>query len=81
MLRKMRKDDVVNERLPRLTSFAGKAMEEMVLESTAKARKEKKVLGNCECGFRKGKRCLSELRVFCVEVTRFVDEERAVAGV
>ena len=52
-----------------LLSFPGKVMEEILLESTAKPRKAKKVMGSGRRGFTKGKWCLSDLRVFHVEAT------------
>ena len=56
-------------------------MEENVQESTAKPRKDMKVMGSGRREFTKGKSRLTDLRVSSVEVTSFVDEERAVAGV
>ena len=53
----------------------------MVLESTAKPSKDKQAMESHRRGFTKGKSCLTDLRVFSVEVTSFVDDERVVAGV
>ena len=64
-----------------MTSFPRKATEEVVQESTAKPRKDEEVMGSHQREFTKGKSCLADLRVFSVEVTSFVEEERAVAGV
>lgn len=39
---------------------------------------KKKVTGNCQCGFNKGKSCLNNLFTFFDKVTGFVGKGRAV---
>ena len=61
--------------------FQGQLMAKILPESIAGLLKDKKVVGSCQHAFTKGKWCLTDLRLFSVDVTSFVDAERAVAGV
>lgn len=68
-------------RLVSLSLSLGNVMEEIVPERPDEARKDTKVMGSCCHGFPKGRSCFTDLCVFHVEVTRFVDKDRAVAGI
>ncbi|KAJ7407518.1 rna-directed dna polymerase from mobile element jockey-like [Pitangus sulphuratus] len=59
-----KKEDTRNYRPVNLTSVPGK-VREMVLRSTEKHLKDKRVIGYGQQGFRRGKFCLSNLISFC----------------
>lgn len=58
-----------------LSSFPRK---QIFLEAISKEMKDKKVIGNSQHGFSKGKSCLSNLIAFCNEVTDSVEKWKAV---
>lgn len=68
------KEDTENCRLISLTT----APEEILLETISKHIKDKKVTGHSQHVFIKGKLCLTNLTVFCDEMTGLLNEGRAV---
>lgn len=61
-----------------LTSISGKMMEQFISDVIIKQVEEKKVIGSSQHGFTKGKSCLSKQVAYCVAMTSWVDEKRAV---
>lgn len=52
-------------------SNSGQMAENVILESFSKHTKDKKVIGSSQCGFMKGKSCLTNLITVCSETTGF----------
>ncbi|GAB0188743.1 mitochondrial enolase superfamily member 1 [Grus japonensis] len=78
IFKKGKKEDPGNYRPVNLTSIPGKVMELLVLEVISKHVEEKKVIRAAQCGFAKGRSCLTNLIAFCDGMTGWVDEGRAV---
>ena len=76
--RKGQKEDPGKYRLVSLSWIPAKVMEQMILETTSKHRKDEKVTVYSEHGFMKGKTLLLNLVAFCNEVSSSVDKGRAV---
>jgi len=78
IFKKGKKEDPGNYRPVSLTSAPGKMMEQLLLDVICKQGEEKKVMGSNQCGFTKGKSCLTNLTAFYDGMTSWVDEGRAV---
>ncbi|GAB0178996.1 mitochondrial enolase superfamily member 1 [Grus japonensis] len=78
VFKKGKEEDPENYRLVSLTSIPGKMMEQLILGVINKHVEEKKVIGSGQCGFTKGKSCLTNLIAFHDGLTSWVDEEGAV---
>ncbi|KAM9367323.1 glycine dehydrogenase (decarboxylating), mitochondrial [Phaethornis superciliosus] len=61
-----------------LTSIPRKVMEELILGAVSNHIKDKRLIKTSQCGFTKGKSCLTNLITFYEDVTRWVDDVRAV---
>ncbi|GAB0202749.1 mitochondrial enolase superfamily member 1 [Grus japonensis] len=77
VFKKGKEEDPGNYRPVSFTSIPGKLMEEL-LKVINKHVEEKKVIGNGEHGFTKGKSCLGNLIAFCDGMTSLMEEGRAV---
>jgi len=53
-------------------------MEQIILDTVPKRMKDKKVIGNSQCGFIKGKSCLINLIAFYNKMIGLTSERRAV---
>ncbi|GAB0180733.1 mitochondrial enolase superfamily member 1 [Grus japonensis] len=78
IFKKGKEKDPGNYRPVNIPSFPGKVMEQIILENISKHMKDKKVTGNSQHGFTKGKSCLANLIVIYNEMTSSVDEMRGV---
>ena len=65
-------------RLISLTSIPGKVMEKLILGTASRHIKDKRVIRGSQQGCTKGKSCLTNLIAFYEEVTRWVDDGKAV---
>jgi len=65
-------------RLISLTSIPGKVMEKLILGTASRHIKDKRVIRGSQHGCTKGKSCLTNLVAFYEEVTRWVDDGKAV---
>ena len=65
-------------RLISLTSIPGKVMEKLILGTASRHIKDKRVIRGSQHGFTKGKSCLTNLIAFYEEVTRWIDDGKAV---
>ena len=63
------KEDLGSYGLVGLISDLGEVVEHIILQSTSKRMKDKKVIGSSQHGFMKGKSCLTNLIAFCSETT------------
>lgn len=66
-----KKEDLTNYRPVNLTLITGKVKEQIILETT-------ETIESCQCGFLKGKSSLTNLIVFCFEMSGLVYKGRAV---
>ena len=78
VFKKGEKDDLGNCRPVSLTSVPGKVIEQLVLDAISKQLEEKKITGNSQHGFTKGKSSLTNLVAFYDGITSWVDGGRAV---
>ena len=65
-------------RLISLTSIPGKVMEKLILGTASRHITDKRVIRGSQHGFTKGKSCLTNLIAFYEEVTRWIDDGKAV---
>ena len=65
-------------RLISLTSIPGKVMEKLILGTASRHIKDKRVIRGSQQGCTKGKSCLTNLIAFYEEVTRWIDDGKAV---
>ena len=61
-----------------LTSIPGKVMEKLILGTASGHIKAKRVIRGSQHGFTKGKSCLTNLIAFYEDVTRWIDDGKAV---
>ncbi|KAK4810736.1 hypothetical protein QYF61_007710 [Mycteria americana] len=78
IFKKGKKEDPGNYRQVSLTLIPGKVMEQLILETTFRHTKDKKIVSSSQNGFIKGKLCLTNLITFYDEMAALVDEGRAV---
>jgi len=76
--RKGRKEDPRNYRPISLTSVPGKIMEQFILSVLTGHVKDNQRIRPSQHGFVKGRSCFTSLISFCEQVTRLVDEGKAV---
>lgn len=76
IFREVNKKDLRNYRSVNLSSVPSKTMDQMLLEIVMKEMKNK-MIDNSQCGFTKGKSCLTNLVAFYIRVTKLVDKGRA----
>jgi len=76
VIKEGKKEDPRNDKPVSLTSFPGKLMEQIILEIISKHINDKKVTGNSEYGFMKGRSCLADLIASYGVMTGPVDEVR-----
>ncbi|PKU28520.1 rna-directed dna polymerase from mobile element jockey-like [Limosa lapponica baueri] len=76
--KKGRQNDPGNSRLVSLTSEPGKVMEQTILSAILQCMKEAQVIRPSQHGFTRGRSCLTNLISFYDQVTRLVDEGKAV---
>ena len=65
-------------RLISLPSIPGKVMEKLILGTASRHIKDKRVIRGSQQGCTKGKSCLTNLIAFYEEVTRWIDDGKAV---
>ncbi|XP_064918707.1 ubiquitin-conjugating enzyme E2 K isoform X1 [Columba livia] len=78
VFKKGKKEDLGNYRLVSLTSIPGKLMEQLNLGALSGHIKDKKVIRGSQHVFTKGKLCLTNLIDFYEDITRWIDDGRAV---
>ena len=76
--KKGKKDRTENYRPVSLTSIVGKILENIVKERVVKHLNKFQLIRPSQHGFTSGKSCLSNLLVFLEQVTKELDEEKAV---
>ena len=78
VFKKGKKGDPGNYRPVSLTSVPGKVMEQLILGTASGHIKAKRVIRGSQHGFTKGKSCLTNLIAFYEDVTRWIDDGKAV---
>ncbi|NXI08561.1 RTBS polymerase, partial [Irena cyanogastra] len=78
VFKKGKKEDPGNYRPVSLTSIPGKVMEQLVLGAVSRHIKDRGIIRGTQHGFTKGKSCLTNLIAFYEDVTRWIDDGKAV---
>jgi len=78
IFKKGKKEDPGNCRLVSFTSIPAKAVEQLILETTSRHTKHKKIMRSSQHGFTKWKSCLTNFINFFSEMTGLVRGGRAV---
>ena len=78
LFQKGRRDNPGNYRLVSLTSVVGKLVEKILRDRMCSHLEENRLISHRQHGFVKGRSCLTNLIEFFEEVTRKIDQGRAV---
>ena len=78
VFKKGKKEDPGNYRPVSLTSNPGKTMERLLFGAISRHIKEKRVIMGSQYGFTQGKSCLTKLIDFYEDITRWMDDGKAV---
>ena len=78
VFKKGKKDDPGNYSLVCLTSIPGKVMEQLILGAVSRHIKDKRVIRDSQHGFTKRKSCLINLIAFYEDITRWINNGKAV---
>ena len=78
VFRKGKKEDLGNYRPVSFTSIPEKVMEQLIFGTVSRHINDEKVIRGSQHGLTKGKSCLADLIAFYEEITRWIDDGKAV---